>query len=197
MRALLLAIAAAAVAIALVPTAPARTAASCPATWRPGWQALADRIHAPVYCPSWMPNPLDGDIRGQWRNGDSIKRDRSYWISFLSHDAGDVHVNFRGYPGRTRVPTCVTLTVEGSRTIHGTTPCFATPRGHVVVGAIHATLYTVNQDADQWHLLYAWRHAGSLYAVSEHVIPPYTDAQVRHNLLRILRGLELLSPRGA
>ena len=38
---------------------------------------------------------------------------------------------------------------------------------------ITATVYRVNQDADQWHILLAWRHNGSLYTVSEHVIKPY------------------------
>ena len=31
----------------------------CPARALPGWQRLANRIHAPVYCPAWMPDPLD------------------------------------------------------------------------------------------------------------------------------------------
>ena len=41
------------------------SAPTCPATWRPGWQRLANRIHAPVYCPSWLPDPLTGQIVGQ------------------------------------------------------------------------------------------------------------------------------------
>jgi len=50
----------------------------------------------------------------------------------------------------------------------------------------------VNQDADQWHILYAWRHAGSLYTVSEHVAPPLNYAKVRVVLNQILRGLVLV-----
>ena len=53
-------------------------------------------------------------------------------------------------------------------------------------------MFTVNQDADQWHILYAWRHAGSLYTVSEHVAPPVNYAKVRVYLNRILRGLVLV-----
>ena len=37
--------------------------ARCPAAWKPGWQRLANRIDAPVYCPSWMPSPLDAADR--------------------------------------------------------------------------------------------------------------------------------------
>jgi hypothetical protein len=198
MRALLFAEAAALAALALAGAAtPASSASACPAARRAGWQALADRIHAPVYCPTWMPAPLDGNVHGQYKNGLSVKKDRSYWVSFLSADTdSEVHVNFRGYPGRASVPKCLVVEPEGKRTIRGTKPCFASSRGTVTSGAIHATLYTVNQDADQWHLLYAWRHGGSLYVVSEHFgLAPYsTTAQVERNLLRIMRGLVLVQP---
>ena len=158
----------------------ARKAAVCPAAWKAGWVKLASKVGAPVYCPTWMPNPLDAKIGGQWQDIYSIGKDHSYLVSFLSHGdegSGDVHVNFRGYPGRTTIPTCQTVTIEGTRVVRGTTPCFADPHGTLRVGNILATVYTVNQDADQWHVLYAWRHAGSLYTVSEHVILPYTYAQ--------------------
>ena len=57
-------------------------------------------------------------------------------------------------------------------------PCFADPQGTLRVGDILATVYTVNQGEDEWHVLYAWRHGGSLYTVSEHVHPPYTYKQM-------------------
>src|SRR5690242_7219341 len=83
---------------------------SCPRTWRAGWQRLANQIDAPVYCPSWMPAPLDGQMGGEYANGRFVSADRSYLVSFVSieHDTGgisaEVHVNFRGYPGSTRIP---------------------------------------------------------------------------------------------
>jgi len=198
-RAFLVAAAVAASLVVVAVAVPARTAhaaARCPASWAPGWQKLANRIQAPVYCPTWMPAPLDAKIGGPVADGYSVKRDRSYWVSFLSLDTGDeVHVNFRGYPGRTRVPTCVETQTLGNRTVSSKTPCFANAAGTVTVGAIHATLYTVNQDADQWHLLYAWRYRGSLYAVSEHVISRYDTAQVKRNLLKLMRGLVLVQPQ--
>jgi hypothetical protein len=141
-----------------------------------------------------MPNPLDGRLDGPWEDGYTVKPRRSFYLSFLSHDQGDVHVIFRGYVGQTRTPTCTTVTIVGSKTRRGTTPCFAEPHGTDKVGAIRATLYTVNQDADQWHLLYAWRHDGSLYTVSEHVIQPFTFAQVQRNLKHMLRTLVLVRP---
>lgn len=193
--------AAGAVALALVVLAPASAGGkpTCPAAWRSGWQALANRIQAPVYCPTWMPNPLDAKIGGDYIDIDSVHKDRSYLVSFLEHGdagSGDVHVNFRGYPGRTAIPTCTTVVPNGKKTIRGTTPCFADAAGVRRGPGIRATVYRVNQDADQWHILLAWVHDRSLYTVSEHVIKPYTYRQVVQNLDRLLAGLVLVRPQG-
>jgi hypothetical protein len=173
----------------------AAAAKVCPAQWKPGWQRLANRIQAPVFCPSWMPNPLTGEIDGPWESGYSVKRDRSYLVSFLWHEAGnDVHVNFRGYPGSTKIPTC-----EDTQTVAGVThrrkiPCFSDRQRTRRIGRFDVTLYTVNQGVDQWHLLYTWKTAGSLYTLSEHVAPPFSLRRVHQNLERMLRGLVRLEP---
>jgi hypothetical protein len=187
---------------ASIPGASAQTAGpahACPAAWLAGWQRLANKIDAPVYCPTWMPNPLTGKIGSQYQDIYSIGKDRSYLISFLEHGdegSGDVHVNFRGYPGRTKVPTCATIIPQGNKTIRGTTPCFADPAGKEKAPHISATVYRVNQDADQWHILLAWKHAGSLYTVSEHVIVPYDSAsRVLGNLDHLLKSLVLVQPQ--
>jgi hypothetical protein len=171
----------------------------CPAVWKSGWQHLANRLQAPVYCPTWMPNPLDARIGGDYQDIYSIGKDRSYLVSFLYHGdqgTGDVHVNFRGYPGRTAIPRCRTIVLTGSKTLRGTTPCFADAHGTRKARGIVATVYRVNQDADQWHVLLAWRYAGSLYTVSEHVIRPYTYQQVVSNLDKLLASLVLVRPQG-
>jgi hypothetical protein len=179
--------------------AAARKAASCPAAWRTGWQKLANEVGAVVYCPTWMPKPLDARIGGLYANGRSVGPDHSYLVSFiwLDRDAGvsrEVHVNFRGYPGRTAIPLCEdTLTVKG-KTVRKPVPCFADAQGTRRVGALNATLYTANQGADEWHVLYAWRRDGSLYTISEHVAPPYTYAQVVRNLDRMLGSLVPVAP---
>jgi hypothetical protein len=191
----------AALALVLVPAASSTAAKSgCPAAWRAGWQALANKVDAPVYCPTWMPNPLDAKIGGQFIDIDSVAKDRSYLISFLEHGdagSGDVHVNFRGYPGRTAIPTCKTVIPNGKKTIRGKTVCFSGEAGVETAPRIKATVYRVNQDADQWHILLAWKHKGSLYTVSEHVIKPFDNATVvLKNLRRLLRGLVLVQPEG-
>jgi hypothetical protein len=144
-----------------------------------------------------MPSPLDARIGGQWDNGVSVtKRDRSYLVSFLYHETqtGDVHVNFRGYPGRTSIPTCSDVELGAGRPHRKSLPCFADPHGRRRVSGIDATVYTVNQGADQWHVLYAWRKDRSLYTVSEHVAKPLTFRQVVRNLDRLLRGLVVVEP---
>jgi hypothetical protein len=177
---------------------PARRAArapACPAQWKAGWQRLANRIQAPVFCPSWMPNPLTAEIRGPWESGYVVERDRSYLVSFLWHEAGnDVHVNFRGYPGRTKIPTC-----EDTQTVSGVTrrreiPCFSDRQATKRLGKLDVTLYTVNQGVDQWHLLYTWKTRGALYALSEHVAPPFSLGRVHSNVRRMLRGLVRIEP---
>jgi hypothetical protein len=174
------------------------TKSACPAAWVAGWQRLADKIQAPVYCPTEMPNPLDGRIGGEYQDIYSVDKDRSYLVSFLAHGdmgSGDVHVNFRGYPGRTAIPKCKTISLEGTKTLRGVTPCFSDPSGTEKAPGITATAYRVNQDADQWHVLLAWHYEGSLYTVSEHVIPPYTYRQVVQNLQRLLKSLILVRPQ--
>jgi hypothetical protein len=172
---------------------------ACPAAWRTEWQALADEIKAPVYCPSWMPDPLVGKIGGPWFNGRFVSQDRAYLVSFAWFETSavgveEVHVNFRGYPGRAAIPVCEdTLTVNG-KTVHPKMPCFSDAGGSKRFGSTKVTAYTANQGADTWHVLYAWHHRGSLYTVSEHVAPPYSHKQVVSNLDRIMRGLIPLSP---
>ena len=158
-------------------------ARACPAKWKPGWQRLANRIDAPVYCPGWMPAPIDADIDGQWNNIDSVSRDRSYLQGFAWMEAGqEVHVNFRGFPGRTAIPDC-----DG-------VPCFSDARGTRTIRGLRVTTYTVNRGADQWHVLYAWRAHGGLYTVSEHVHAPLSYRQVVRNLDRLMRSLVVVRP---
>jgi hypothetical protein len=173
----------------------ATPARSCPQAWRAGWQELADRIKAPVYCPSWLPDPLTGEIGGRWNNIDSVSSDRSYLIGFVWQELGqEIHINLRGYPGVTKVPTCRSVELVGGKKHVTSVPCFADSRGQKTIAGFRVTEYTVNQDADQWHVLYAWRYRGSLYTLSQHVAPPLTFPKVVQNLNRELASLVLVPP---
>jgi hypothetical protein len=185
---------------AVEPAARAAAKPQCRAAALRGWYRLARRIHAPVYCPAWMPDPLDGVIGSRWNNIDAVSPDRSYLESWVWQETGpgaaggELHVNLRGYPGVTKIPTCEdTQTVNGV-VRHPKLPCFADSHGRRRAGPILATVYTVNQGADQWHVLYAWRRAGSLYTLSEHVAPPLDYTKVVRNLDRMLRSLVLVNP---
>ena len=181
-------------------TTAAPLAAPCPKAWKAGWQRLADDVGAPVYCPTWMPPEIDAKIDGRFKNGRWVDKDKSYLVSFLwlDQDAGvsrEVHVNFRGYPGQTAIPKCQsTLTVKG-KTVHKPIPCFSDPQPKKRrLGDITATVYTANQGIDEWHVLYAWTHDGSLYTASQHVASPYPYSKVVGNLDRMTRGLVMLQP---
>ena len=173
------------------PAAPAKPTCAHPA----GWQKLADRIKAPVYCPGWLPDPLIGQIGGRWNNIDSVSKDRSYLVSFVWQETGpgaaggELHVNLRAYPGRSRIPTCRTGGSD-SRNV----PCFDEPRGTVSANGITARLYTVNQDADAWHALLLWHRRGTMYTLSEHVAPPLTFNKVVTYLEHELRSLVRIDP---
>jgi len=162
-----------------------------------GWQRLANHIAAPVYCPGWLPDPLTSEIGGKWNNIDSVSRDRSYLESFVWQETeagatgagGELHVNLRGYPGRTKIPTCFAGANDTDPV-----PCFADAHGRVREQGIDATLFTVNQGADQWHVALVWRHVGSLYTLSEHLAPPLDYRKLVRYLHHELRSLVLIEP---
>jgi hypothetical protein len=161
--------------------------AKCPPALEAGWQKLADRIDAAVYCPSWLPDPLVGRIGGEWEGVHSVTPQGSYLIGFIwfERGAGEVHVNLRGYPGNVKVPTC-----NGK-------PCFSGERGTRDVAGKTVAVYTVNHGADTWHVLYAWKEGGSLYSISQHVVPELglSYSQVVKNLDRIMAGLVKIEPQ--
>jgi hypothetical protein len=161
-----------------------------------GWQSLANRIAAPVYCPGWLPDPLTSQIGGKWNNINSVSPDRSYLESFVWQETGggaaggELHVNLRGYPGRTKIPTCRTGGTDSKNV-----PCFDNAAGAFSANGIHATFYTVNQDADEWHIALLWHKYGNLYTLSEHVAPPLTAEHVMRYLKQELRALILYRPQ--
>jgi hypothetical protein len=179
----------------------AASAPSCPKTWLAGWQKLANRIDAPVYCPSWLPDPLTGEIEGPWNIFHSVDPDRSYLEGFVWQEtgpaaiSGEIHVNLRGYPGRTSIPTCIdTRSVTTTKVVRTKVPCFSDTQGGKRIAGKKVTVYTVNRDADQWHVLYAWRYDGSLYTLSQHHAPPLTYRKVIRDLDRMMNRLVLVEP---
>jgi hypothetical protein len=163
-----------------------------------GWRRLANKIKAPVYCPGWLPDPLVGQIGGQWNNINSVSPDRSYLESFVWQETGggaaggELHVNLRAYPGVQKIPTCRTGGSD-SRNV----PCFDGAHGTIRAGGLTTHLYTVNQDADEWHLLLLWKKYGNLYTLSEHVAPPLSYDHVLRYLKQELAALVVIKPARA
>ena len=87
-------------------------------------------------------------------------------------------MNFRGYPHRTTIPTCESTATENGKTVRTPIPCFADPGVKKQIGGITVTPYTANQGIDEWHVLYLWRHAGTLY----------TASRARRRALLVLEG---------
>lgn len=171
----------------------------CRPAERASWQKLANEVRAPVYCPSWLPQPLIGKFGGTFFNGRSVDPDRSYLVSFVWFESSqgsvsEVHVNLRGYPGNTRLPTCEDTLTVGGKTVRKKLPCFSDREGQKRLGRTTVTSYTANQGADLWHVLYAWRDGGSLYTLSEHVSSPYTYPEVIAHLDRMTRRLVQIQP---
>ena len=128
-----------------------------------------------------------------------MAKDGAYLEGFVWQETGpgaaggELHVNLRGYLHRTAIPACEDTLSGGGKVVRRKLPCFAGAHGTKRAGRISATVYTVNQGADQWHVLYAWRLDGSL---SQHVAPPLSYAKVVANLDRELASLELVRPQG-
>jgi hypothetical protein len=181
------------------PAPKAAVAPKCPAAWVAGWKRLARQVDAPVYCPTWLPQPLDGKMGGEYVKGPYLKSDHSYlvamlWFEMMPNNPHEVHVNLRGYPGHPRIPICQDTLISGNKVTRPNIPCFADARQHLRVGDKNVTVYTANQGADTWHVLYAWHYDGSLYTISQHIAPPFTYRQVVQSLNRMLRGLVLVQP---
>lgn len=178
---------------ASAPAAQVKAKPTCP--YPAGWQKLANKVGVAVYCPAWLPDPLTGQIGGRWNNINSVSKDRSWLESFVWQETGggaaggELHVNLRGYPGRTAIPTCRTGGSE-SRNV----PCFSDAGQKITANGITAQLYRVNQDADAWHALLLWRKDGTLYTLSEHVAPPLTFNHVVRYLKQELSSLVLVRP---
>lgn len=167
---------------------------ACPRSWRADWQALSRRVGAPVYCPRWLPFGFTGNIRSSVSV--SVDPDRSYLVTFLDQREGfEAHLTMRGYPGRTTIPACRLVQLKDGQNVETQVPCFAARRGTKRVPGITAAVYTVNRDADDGHVLYAWRYRGSLYTLAHHADHSMTPAIARRNLDRVLPSLALVMPQ--
>jgi hypothetical protein len=155
----------------------------CPAAWAAGWQRWANRVDARVYCPTFLPNPLTGQIGGQWNTAREPGRSWQLGYAWLEHD-DLVHVIFEGYPATAFPPSC-----EGI-------PCFAGKRGTETIAGHRVTWYDRNQASHTGHVAAVFRDGPDVYVVSMHVSRPYGTVRKTTQLVRqMVAGLVPVDPR--
>ena len=99
-----------------------------------------NKIKAPVYCPSWLPDPLVPQIGNRWNNIDAVDKDRSYLESWAWQEAAglntqEIHVILRGYPGKTAIPrTCQDVTTVNGKTYRKKIAVLPGSARHVALG---------------------------------------------------------------
>lgn len=173
-------------------TSPAASASSpptCPAQFRAGWQRLANRVDAPVYCPRWLPDPLKPEAHLH----SPIGADRSWQIGFHEYELRSVelHVVVSGYPNG-RPPQCEDLKTGefGS--------CWQERHGTRRIGDRVVTVYERGVGHEASHVVYAWRERGTLYAASMHVDHRPNSAlprsRVKNQLARVVQSLVPIEP---
>jgi hypothetical protein len=160
---------------------PAR--ATCPAAWAAGWQAWTNKVGAKVFCPSFLPSPITGEIDGQWNTAKAPGKTWQLGYAWLEHD-DLVHVVFEGYPKKRWPPSC-----EG-------VPCFDDKVGTESINGHEVTWYDRNEASHSGHVAAVFRDGGYVYAVSMHVYRPYNSVKQVTGLVRkMVAGLVPLQPR--
>jgi hypothetical protein len=156
---------------------------TCPKTWSASWHTWADRVGMTIYCPGWLPSPIDGVIHGQWNT--ARVPDRQWQLGYAWLEQGElVHVVFEGYPPGTFPPTC-----EGE-------PCFAGREpGTERVGGQTVTWYDHDLASHTGHVAAVFRALGNVYVISIHVASPVSTPQAAKSDLRhIIRSLAPVKP---
>jgi hypothetical protein len=168
----------------LAPSSSSNAKPTCPAAWKADWQAWADRVGETVFCPSFIPSPITGEIGGQWNTAREPGKAWQLGYAWLEHD-DLVHIVFEGYPEKVWPPGC-----EG-------VPCFDGKTGTETIAGHHMTWFDRNEASHSGHIAAVFHDGGNVYVVSMHVSRPYGTAERTTGLIRqMVAGLVPLSPQG-
>jgi hypothetical protein len=155
----------------------------CAKAWKTGWQTWSDKVGMPVWCPGWMPSPIDAIIHGQWN---TARIEQHQWqLGYAWLEEGQlVHVVFEGYPEGTFPPRC-----EG-------VPCFGGEEaGSERVGGHVVHWYDHNHASHSGHIAGIFRSGTDTYVVSIHVASPVaTKAIAKRDLRHIISSSSKLTP---
>ncbi|HYX86269.1 MAG TPA: hypothetical protein VE777_14965 [Gaiellales bacterium] len=136
-----------------------------------------------VYCPGWLPSPIDGVIHGQWNTARVAQRQWQLGYAWLEQGQL-VHVVFEGYPPGTFPPEC-----EGRPCFAGREPGTEAVAGHTV------TWYDHNLASHTGHIAAVFRAGPDTYVTSIHVASPIsTKAIAKADLQHIIRSMSPLRP---
>jgi hypothetical protein len=135
-----------------------------------------------IYCPTFLPTPITGEIGGQWNTAQQPGRAWQLGYAWLEHDEL-VHVVFEGYPGRAWPVDC-----EG-------VPCFAHIVGRQRIGPFQVTWYDHNQASHTGHIAAVFRANGNVYVVSMHIAAPAApESKTKALVARMVAGLVPITP---
>jgi hypothetical protein len=139
----------------------------------------------PVWCPGWMPSPIDAIIRGQWNTAEVEQHQWQLGYAWLE-EGQLVHVIFEGYPPGTFPPTC-----------EGNVPCFGGEEARASDIAGHTVhWYDHNHASHTGHIAAVFQSNGNTYVVSIHVASPVsTKAIAKRDLTEIITSSSLLKPQ--
>ncbi len=160
-------------------------ASGCSATWKPGWQRWTDKVRMPVWCPGWMPSPIDAIIHGQWNTAEV--EHHQWQLGYAWLEQGQlIHVIFEGYPPNTFPPTC-----------EGNVPCFGGEEAKAAqIGGHTVHWYDHNHASHTGHVAAVFQSDGNTYVVSIHVVSPIsTKAIAKRDLTHIITSSSLLRPQ--
>jgi hypothetical protein len=155
----------------------------CAKLWAAGWQKWTNEVGMPVWCPGWMPAPIDAIIHGQWNTAEVERHQWQLGYAWLEL-GGLVHVIFEGYPPGTFPPRC------------GAVPCFQGEEAKSEIVAGHLVhWYDHNHASHTGHIAAVFKSGVNTYVVSIHVAAPVsTKAIAKRDLRHIIRSSSLLKP---
>jgi hypothetical protein len=167
----------------------------CPKAWAADWARWADRVGMTVYCPTWLPSPITGEIGGQWNT--AAESGRFWQLGYVWRDVGFadlVHVVFDGYPPDAWPRKCRdTRRVDGKVTTVPV-PCFSGPLGRERVNGLDVRWFRRGRGSHGGHVVALFAHEGNTYAVSMHGLPGTPIERTRANVRRIVANLVPVRP---
>ena len=159
---------------------PAAAAASCPKQWAADWQDWADKVGMTVWCPTWLPSPIDGRIGPQNEYNTARSPGRHWQLGYVWRDedfSGLVHVVFEGMPESMWPPRCAGMM------------CFAGPAGSSTVAGHKVRWYDHNMGSSSGHVAAVFHDDGNAYIVSMHVFGTVDKQQTQEMVRKIVAGL--------